>query len=167
MPLSTQLTSIPSMVSTRLPVGSSAPVVEPAVSANRSRIGAAVPGTPSIAVLPAYSGLPPGVANVAVTTLPVFIIAMRVVVVSVVAPRRRHDRDLRRERVAAANAVDLQRMAAAHNRDQQPVAFIGVGWQVPGHEVEAARRAATHLHAPDAAAVSGGAGGHHSAIVLR
>ena len=55
----------------------------------------------------------------------------------IVAPRRRHDRDLRRQRVAAANAVDLQRMAAAHHRDQQPVALMGVGWQVPGHEVEA------------------------------
>ena len=60
MPLSTQVTSMPSMTSDTLPVGSRLPVAEPAVSANRSRIGEAVPGTPAMAVSPAYRTTPPG-----------------------------------------------------------------------------------------------------------
>ena len=53
MPLSTQVTSTPSMTSRTLPVGSRLPVAEPAVPANRSRTGEAVPGTPAMAVSPA------------------------------------------------------------------------------------------------------------------
>ena len=48
-------------------MGSRLPVAEPAVPANRSRTGEAVPGTPAIAVSPAYRTTPPGVANVALT----------------------------------------------------------------------------------------------------
>ena len=86
MPLSTQLTSTPLMTSRTRPVGSRLPVAEPAVPANRSRIGAAVPGTPAIAVSPAYRGTPAGVANVAVTTVCEFTMWMRVVVDSSPAP---------------------------------------------------------------------------------
>ena len=53
MPLSTQVTSMPSMTSVIWPVGSSRPVAEPSVPANRSSTGAARPGTPAIAVSPA------------------------------------------------------------------------------------------------------------------
>ena len=53
MPLSMQVTSMPSMTSLACPVGSRLPVVDPAVSANRSRTGAALPGTPAMAVSPA------------------------------------------------------------------------------------------------------------------
>ena len=42
----------PSISSTALPVGSSAPQLEPAVSRNSSGTGAAVPGTPSIRASP-------------------------------------------------------------------------------------------------------------------
>ena len=65
MPLSTQVTSTPSTVSRTCPVGSSAPVAEPSVSANASTTGAAVPGTPAIAASPRYSTRPPGVGKVA------------------------------------------------------------------------------------------------------
>ena len=52
MPLSMQVTVRPSMTSVTWPVGSSAPVTEPSVPAKSSTIGAAVPGTPAIAVSP-------------------------------------------------------------------------------------------------------------------
>ena len=52
MPLSMHVTRTPFTTSTARPVGSSAPQVEPAVSAKLSGIGAAVPGTPSIAASP-------------------------------------------------------------------------------------------------------------------
>jgi hypothetical protein len=52
MPLSTSVTSTPSMVSTTRPVGRSAPQVDPAVPEKLRPMGAAVPGTPSMAVLP-------------------------------------------------------------------------------------------------------------------
>src|SRR5215472_1522441 len=53
MPLSTHVTSIPSMTSVTRPVGSRLPVAGPAVPAKLSRIGAAEPGTPAISVSPA------------------------------------------------------------------------------------------------------------------
>ena len=53
MPLSIRVQSTPSMQSVTLPVGSSAPQLDPAVSLNSSGIAAAVPGTPSMAVSPA------------------------------------------------------------------------------------------------------------------
>jgi len=61
-------------------------VAEPAVSVNRSRIGAAVPGTPEMAVSPAYRTSPPGVANVAVTRAREFTMWIRAVVDSPPAP---------------------------------------------------------------------------------
>src|SRR6187399_221731 len=72
MPLSMQVTSIPSTVSIRLPVGSSAPQLDPATSRNSSAIGAAAPGTPSMRVLPSYSTAPRGVGTSATAMLPVF-----------------------------------------------------------------------------------------------
>ena len=42
-----------------MPVGSSAPQLEPATSRNSSGIGAAVPGTPSMRASPSYSTAPP------------------------------------------------------------------------------------------------------------
>ena len=53
MPLSISVASTPSITSTALPVGSSAPVIEPAMFSNISGTAAAVPGTPSMAVAPA------------------------------------------------------------------------------------------------------------------
>ena len=88
MPLSTQVTSTPSMTSRTLPVGSRLPVAEPAVPANRSRTGEAVPGTPAMAVSPAYRAMPPGVANVAVTTAPELTMWIRAVVSRPPAPIR-------------------------------------------------------------------------------
>ncbi len=52
MPLSTHVTSTPSITSTSRPVGSRPPVAEPAVSSNPSTTAAAVPGTPEMAVPP-------------------------------------------------------------------------------------------------------------------
>ena len=52
MPLSMQVTVMPSMTSVTCPVGSSAPVAEPSVPAKSSTTAAAVPGTPAIAVSP-------------------------------------------------------------------------------------------------------------------
>ena len=52
MPLSMQVTVTSSMTSVTWPVGSSAPVTEPSVPAKSSTTGAAVPGTPAIAVSP-------------------------------------------------------------------------------------------------------------------
>ncbi len=69
MPLSTQVTSIPSTESRTFPVGSRLPVVEPAVSVNASTIGAAVPGTPAMATSPRYSTRPSGVGKVATAML--------------------------------------------------------------------------------------------------
>ena len=83
IPLSTQVTVIPWNTSVTFPVGKTeAP--EPESSKLRT-IGAAVPGTPSIAVSPSYRGLPPGVANVAVTIWSVFTIRMRTLVSSCAA----------------------------------------------------------------------------------
>ena len=52
IPLSTQVTSMPSIWSQRLPVGSRRPVAEPSVSPKSRTTAAAVPGTPEIAVSP-------------------------------------------------------------------------------------------------------------------
>ena len=48
MPLSMQVTVVPSTTSVTFPVGSSAPHEEPATSANSMGMGAWVPGTPSM-----------------------------------------------------------------------------------------------------------------------
>ena len=53
IPLSIRVQSTPSITSTAFPVGSRAPVIEPAMFWNISGTGAAVPGTPSIAASPA------------------------------------------------------------------------------------------------------------------
>ena len=84
MPLSIMVTSTPSITSTALPVGSSAPHEPPAMSAKSSVIAAAVPGTPSIAASPPYSGRPPASGNVAVARLSVF--TMKIRTDAVVAP---------------------------------------------------------------------------------
>jgi len=52
MPLSMQVTVIPSMTSVTFPVGSSAPVAEPSVPAKSRTTAAAAPGTPAIATSP-------------------------------------------------------------------------------------------------------------------
>ena len=52
MPLSMQVTFVPSMTSVTLPVGSSAPHEDPATSANSMGMGAWVPGTPSMRAVP-------------------------------------------------------------------------------------------------------------------
>lgn len=66
MPLSTQVTVVPSSVSRTLPVGSSFP----APGGNSITTGAAVPGTPEISASPVYSTRPPGVGKVAVARSP-------------------------------------------------------------------------------------------------
>ena len=48
MPLSMQVTVVPSTTSVTFPVGSSAPHEDPATSANSMGMGAWVPGTPSM-----------------------------------------------------------------------------------------------------------------------
>ena len=50
--MSMQVTSTPWIRSRTCPVGSRWPVFDPAASRKARRIGAAVPGTPSMAVLP-------------------------------------------------------------------------------------------------------------------
>ena len=69
-----------------LPVGSTF-LPDPS-SSKLSTIGAAVPGTPSIAVSPLYRGMPSGVGNVAVTMLSVFTIRIRTLVCSGCAATR-------------------------------------------------------------------------------
>ena len=81
MPLSMQVTSIPSKVSVTAPVGSSEPLLEPATSRNSSAMGAAVPGTPSMRASPSYSTAPCGVRTCATARAPVFTMWMRTAVV--------------------------------------------------------------------------------------
>ncbi len=52
MPLSMQVTSMPSIVSRTLPVGSMLAQTDPAVSRKAISTGAALPGTPSIRAVP-------------------------------------------------------------------------------------------------------------------
>jgi hypothetical protein len=75
--LSTQVISTPSTTSRTRPVGSRLPVADPSVPVNSRETGAAVPGTPSIAVAPRYSGTPPGAGNRATARLPELTIRMR------------------------------------------------------------------------------------------
>ena len=82
MPLSMQVTSMPSIASTAEPVGSSEPQLEPATSRNSIGIAAAVPGTPSMRASPSYSTAPPGVGTCATAMLPVFTMWMRTGVVA-------------------------------------------------------------------------------------
>ena len=188
MPLSIQVTRTPFTTSTARPVGSSAPQVEPAVSEKLSGMGAAVPGTPSIAASPSYSGRPPGVRTVAVTVWLVLTMKIRTRVspsppgnqaaldrkrrdrrqdVAAVLLRRhlglvdpdlaeqvvdvdarprgaRDDRHLARERVGAADAVDLPLVGRAHHREQDAVACGDVVGQIAGEEVGALRGPAAH-----------------------
>ena len=88
MPLSTQVTSIPSMVSRTCPVGSRAPVAEPSVSVKAKVTGAAVPGTPEMATSPRYSTRPSGVGKVATAMLSEFTMRMRTLVSSGAAATR-------------------------------------------------------------------------------
>ena len=76
MPLSIRVQSTPSMRSVTLPVGSSAPQLDPAVSLNSSGIAAAVPGTPSMAVAPTYRTWRAGVCTRACAVCPVFSMKM-------------------------------------------------------------------------------------------
>ena len=64
------------MTSLRCPVGNSTPVLEPMTSMKLSRIGAAAPGTPSMAVSPSYSTSPPGVCTSASMSESVFTLRM-------------------------------------------------------------------------------------------
>ena len=108
MPLSMQVTSIPSKVSVTAPVGSSEPLLEPATSRNSSAMGAAVPGTPSMRASPSYSTAPCGVRTCATARDPVFTMWMRT---GVVGPADGHEPVLdgpgpdARENVAAILAV--------------------------------------------------------------
>ncbi len=77
IPLSIIVTSTVSMTSTGLEVGSSEPHDPPAMSEKSIWIAAAVPGTPSIAASPAYSGRPSRSGNVAVAKLSVLTMKMR------------------------------------------------------------------------------------------
>ena len=88
MPLSMQVTSMPSTTSLAAPVGSSAPQLEPATSGNWSAMAAAVPGTPSIRVSPSYSTRPPGVGTWATAMPPVLTMWMRTGVTSPLARTR-------------------------------------------------------------------------------
>jgi hypothetical protein len=69
IPLSTQVTSMPSTESRTFPVGSRLPVVDPSVSVNVSTTGAAVPGTPAMATSPRNSTRPSDVGKVATAML--------------------------------------------------------------------------------------------------
>src|ERR1700675_4388795 len=82
MPLSMQVTSMPSMVSRTLPVGSSPGATEPAVSRKLTVIGAEVPGAPSMRALPSYSTWPFGVCTVMSHCMSVLSVSTRSVVVS-------------------------------------------------------------------------------------
>ena len=55
-----------------------------------------------------------------------------VVDVGVAAVRWRDDRDLGGQRVGTAEPVDLQRMAAAHDPQQQGVPLLRLRWQIGG-----------------------------------
>ena len=70
-----------------------------------------------------------------------------VVDVGGVVARRAHDGDLRRERMGATDAVDLARVGAPHDTQQQVVALRGVDGKLVGEEVGALRRATPHDHA--------------------
>ena len=73
-----------------------------------------------------------------------------VVDVGVVAVGRSDDRDLARERVGAADAVDLAWIGRAHDPQEQESSRVGrIGGQVVAHEERALRRAAAHQHAAD------------------
>ncbi len=77
MPLSMRVAFTPSTSSTTLPVGSSVGATDPAVSRKSMTSRAAVPGTPAIAVVPAYSTCPPGVGTWTTATAPVLTIWIR------------------------------------------------------------------------------------------
>ncbi|EWS65042.1 hypothetical protein Y695_01712 [Hydrogenophaga sp. T4] len=81
MAASMQVTSRPSMVSMRCPVGKSCPVTAPQASRKFSSTGAAVPATPSMRASPSYVTLPPGVHTVTSICEPVLTLWMRTVVV--------------------------------------------------------------------------------------
>ena len=61
---SMQVMATPSITSMRCPVGNTEPVTAPQASRKSSWIGAAVPATPSMEVLPSYCTRPPGVHTV-------------------------------------------------------------------------------------------------------
>ena len=62
---SMQVTSMPSITSRTLPVGSILPEIEPTTSMKFRMIGAAVPGTPSMRASPVYCTDLPGVLTTA------------------------------------------------------------------------------------------------------
>ena len=76
----------------------------------------------------------------------------QVVDVDIRLGRARHDRDLAGEGMSAAEPVDLRRVGAAHDPQQEVVALGGIGREVLGEEVGALRRAPAHEHAADAVA---------------
>src|SRR2546423_1119258 len=80
MPLSMQVTLTPSNSSTMCPVGSRLLQTEPAVSRKLMRIGAAVPGQPSMRASPSYEIWPPGVCTVMSASVPVLRVSTRAVV---------------------------------------------------------------------------------------
>ncbi len=61
--------------------------------------------------------------------------------------RSGHDRDLARQRMGAADAVDLAGVGRSHDAQQEVVAFVLVSGEVFGDEIGALGRAPTHDHA--------------------
>ena len=64
--------------------------------------------------------------------------------------RPRHDGDLARQRMGAADAVDLARIRRAHDRQEQRVARGRIGGKVVGQEIGALGGAAPKDHARNA-----------------
>ena len=69
-----------SITSTTFPVGSSLPVAAPAVEAKSIRMGALVPGTPSILQFPETTAFPSRTSTSARRILPVLVLWMRTMV---------------------------------------------------------------------------------------
>jgi hypothetical protein len=62
----------------------------------------------------------------------------------------RHDGDLARERVSAADAVDLARIRRTHNRQEQRIAVRRVGWKIVSQEIGTLGGATPKDHARNA-----------------
>ncbi len=79
----------------------------------------------------------------------------QIVHVGVRPARAVDDGHLAGQRVATADAVDLQRMARAHHFQQQAIAFGGVRRQIASQEERALGGAAAHEHAGNAEQIVG------------
>ena len=128
MPLSTQVTSMPSIASRTLPVGSRLPVADPSVSVNASTTGAAVPGTPAMATSPRYSTRPSGVGKVATAMLSELTMRIRTLVSGVL---RGHQPAFDGERADpgedVAAVLPVADRGLVHPELQEQVVDVGVG----------------------------------------